>query len=291
MTLLERLSQELKAAMLSKDTERLATLRLLKSAIGYAQIERKTDTLPDAEVFAIIQKEVKKRREAIEQYEKGGRPELASKEKQEILVLESFLPRPLSAEALEQLVRAAIQETGATGKKQMGQVIKAVQAKAAGRAEGKVISELVGNFCPDLCAGDVGETSGEAPRPLAGRDSILKLMLREDLVEEQIDHHAGHGDIHPERPGPARDFLMEIEALFHRPAQRHQHQGNNHDGQHRVRQKNRQIDRPKPFRLLKARDRPDSEVIREITNQKNRGSYERRHHAVAVCDFVAASNQ
>ncbi len=148
MTLLERLSQELKAAMLSKDAERLSTLRLLKSAIGYAQIERKTDTLPDAEVFAIIQKEVKKRREAVEQYEKGGRPELASKEKQEILVLESFLPRPLSAEALEQLVRAAIQETGATGKKQMGQVIKAVQSKAAGRAEGKVISELVGKLLP-----------------------------------------------------------------------------------------------------------------------------------------------
>ena len=146
MTLLERLSQELKAAMLSKDAERLSTLRLLKSAIGYAQIERKTDTLPDAEVIAIIQKEVKKRREAVEQYEKGGRPELASKEKQEILVLESFLPKPLSAEALEQLVRAAIQETGATGKKQMGQVIKAVQSKAAGRAEGRVISELVGKL-------------------------------------------------------------------------------------------------------------------------------------------------
>ena len=148
MPLLERLSQELKAAMLAKDTERLSTLRLLKSAIGYAQIERKTETLPDAEVFAIIQKEVKKRREAVEQFEKGGRPELASKEKQEIPVLESFLPKPLSAEALEQLVRAAIQETGATGKKQMGQVIKAVQAKAAGRAEGKVISELVGKLLP-----------------------------------------------------------------------------------------------------------------------------------------------
>ena len=148
MTLLDRLAQELKTAMIAKDVERLSTLRLLKSAIGYAQIERKTDTLPDAEVIAIIQKEVKKRREAVEQYEKGGRPELASKEKQEILVLESFLPKPLSAEALEQLVRAAIQETGATGKKQMGQVIKAVQAKAAGRAEGKAISELVGKLLP-----------------------------------------------------------------------------------------------------------------------------------------------
>ncbi len=148
MTLLERLSRELKAAMLARDAARLSTLRLLKSAIGYAQIERKIETLSDAETVAIIQKEVKKRREAVEQFERGGRPELAAKEKQEITVLESFLPKPLTTEELEQLVRAAIQETGATGKKQMGQVIKAVQAKAAGRANGKAISELVGKMLP-----------------------------------------------------------------------------------------------------------------------------------------------
>ena len=148
MTLLERLAQELKSALLARDAERLSTLRLLKSAVGYAQIERKTETLPDAEVVAIIHKEVKKRREAVEQYDKGGRPELAAKESREITVLESFLPRPLSAEELEQLVRDAIQETGAVGRKQMGQVIKAVQAKAAGRAEGKVISEQVTKLLP-----------------------------------------------------------------------------------------------------------------------------------------------
>ena len=148
MTLLERLAQELKSALLARDAERLSTLRLLKSAVGYAQIERKTETLPDAEVVAIIHKEVKKRREAVEQYDKGGRPELAAKESREITVLESFLPRPLSAEELEQLVRDAIQETGATNKKQMGQVIKAVQARAAGRAEGKVISEQVTKLLP-----------------------------------------------------------------------------------------------------------------------------------------------
>jgi len=148
MTLLERLSRELKAAMLARDAARLSTLRLLKSAIGYAQIERKIETLSDAETVAIIQKEVKKRREAVEQFERGGRPELAAKEKQEITVLESFLPKPLTTEELEQRVRAAIQETGATGKKQMGQVIKAVQAKAAGRAEGKTISEVVGKMLP-----------------------------------------------------------------------------------------------------------------------------------------------
>lgn len=148
MTLLERLAQELKAAMLARDADRLSTLRLLKSAVGYAQIERKTESLSDPDVIAIIQKEVKKRRDSVEQFEKGGRLDLANKEKQEIVVLESFLPRPLSASELEELVRAAIHETGAATKKQMGQVIKAVQGKAAGRAEGKVISEMVGKLLP-----------------------------------------------------------------------------------------------------------------------------------------------
>jgi len=148
MTLLDRLAQELKAAMIAKDAARLSTLRLLKSAVGYAQIESRTDNLTDADVVALVQKEVKKRRDAAELYEKGGRPELASKEKQEITVLESFLPQPLALDELEQLIRAAIQETGATSKKQMGQVIKAVQAKAAGRAAGKIISELVGKLLP-----------------------------------------------------------------------------------------------------------------------------------------------
>src|SRR5438445_3807356 len=142
------LADQIKAAMLARDADRLSTLRLLKSAVGYAQIERKTESLSDADIVVLIQKEVKKRRDAIEQFEKGGRPELARKEKQEIIVLESFLPKPLSLDELEQLVRAAIQETGATSRKQMGQVIKSVQARAAGRAEGKVISELVGKLLP-----------------------------------------------------------------------------------------------------------------------------------------------
>ena len=148
MSLQDRVSQEIKAAMLAKDADRLGALRLLKSALGYAQIERKTENLPDAEVVAIVQKEVKKRRDSFEQFEKGGRPELALKEKQEIAVLETFLPKALSAEELEGLVRAAIQELGAATKKDMGPVIKAVQAKAAGRADGKTISTLVGKLLP-----------------------------------------------------------------------------------------------------------------------------------------------
>ena len=146
MTLLERLADELKSALLAKEADRLSALRMLKSAIGYAQIERKNEHLPDAEVVSIVQKEVKKRREAADQFEKGGRPELAAKERSEITVLESFLPPALSPEELEQLVRATIQEIGAADKKQMGQVIKAVQAKSAGRADGKTISEAVGKL-------------------------------------------------------------------------------------------------------------------------------------------------
>jgi len=148
MSLQERVSQEIKAAMLAKDADRLSALRMLKSAIGYAQIERKTDSLPDVDIVAIVQKEVKKRRDSVEQFEKGGRAELAVKEKQEITVLEAFLPQPLSPEDLEKLVRDTIQELGATSKKDMGPVIKAVQAKAAGRADGKTVSGLVGKLLP-----------------------------------------------------------------------------------------------------------------------------------------------
>ena len=142
------LAQEIKAAMLAKDADRLSTLRLLKSGVGYAQIERKTESLSDGDFIAVVQKEVKKRRDSIEQFDKGGRPELAEKERKEILVLETFLPKPLSAEELEQLVKATIQELGATSKKDMGPVIKAVQTKAAGRADGKSISGLVGRLLP-----------------------------------------------------------------------------------------------------------------------------------------------
>src|SRR5262245_5779295 len=132
--------------MLAKDADRLATLRLLKSAIGYAQIEKKNENLPDADLIAIIQKEIKKRRDAMEQFQAGGRPELAGKEEAEIRVLEHFLPKQLTAEELEQLVREVMREVGATGKKDMGPVIKAVQSKAAGRADGKSISAAVGRL-------------------------------------------------------------------------------------------------------------------------------------------------
>jgi len=148
MALAEQLQQEIKNAMLAKDADRLNALRMLKSAIGYVQIEKKTDTLSDADFIGVVQREVKKRRDSAEQFTTGGRAELAARENAEIAVLEAFLPRQLSAEELESLVRATIQEVGATDKKQMGPVIKAVQAKVAGRADGKTISALVSKLLP-----------------------------------------------------------------------------------------------------------------------------------------------
>jgi len=148
MPIQDQIQHAIKEAMMAKDADRLSTLRLLKSAIGYVQIERKTDHLPDAEVIAIVQKEVKKRRDAADQFTTGGRPELAAKELSEISVLEAFLPQPLSTDELSALIQATIQELGATTKREMGQVIKAVQAKAAGRAEGKTISSIVGQLLP-----------------------------------------------------------------------------------------------------------------------------------------------
>jgi uncharacterized protein len=144
----ERLSQEIKTAMLAKDAERLSALRMLKSAVGYAQMERQTESLSEADFVSVVQKEVKKRRDASEQFEQGGRPELAAKERREITVLETYLPKALSAAELEELVKATIQELGASSKKEMGPVIKAVQAKAAGRADGKSISTAVGKLLP-----------------------------------------------------------------------------------------------------------------------------------------------
>ena len=148
MTLLEKISAELKASMLARDADRTGALRMLKSAVGYAQIEKKIEPLPEADVLAVIQKEAKRRRDSIEEFEKGGRADLAAKELAELKVLEAFLPTQLSSAELEELVRAAIAETGATSKKEMGVVMKAAQAKAAGRADGKVLSQTVGRLLP-----------------------------------------------------------------------------------------------------------------------------------------------
>ena len=148
MSLQQRVNDELKSSMLARQAVRTGTLRMLKAALGYAQIEKKTETLSDADVMVFIQREAKKRRDSIEEFEKAGRTELAANEKAELEVLIEYLPKALSAEELENLIREVITEVGATSKKDMGAVMKAAQSKVDGRADGKSVSALVSRLLP-----------------------------------------------------------------------------------------------------------------------------------------------
>ncbi|MDD4933964.1 MAG: GatB/YqeY domain-containing protein [Methylacidiphilaceae bacterium] len=143
MSLLLRINEELKESMRKRDAARTSALRMLKSAIQYAELEKgKAGATADPEVMAVIAKEIRKREDSIERYRSGQREDLARQEEAEIGVLREFLPEPLSPEELEALVRRAIRETGATGKAQLGAVIKAALQHAQGRTDGKQIRDV-----------------------------------------------------------------------------------------------------------------------------------------------------
>jgi hypothetical protein len=141
--LTDKIAADMKDAMRAKDAPRLSTLRMLKSAIEYYKIEKKQEQLTDADVTGVIKKQIKQRQDSIEGFEKGGRADLVDKEKAELVVLKSYLPEELSPAQLEEIVSAAITELGATTKADMGKVMKAVQAKAAGRADNRLVSQIV----------------------------------------------------------------------------------------------------------------------------------------------------
>ena len=145
MNLSERVDLELKAAMREKNATKLGVLRMLKAALTNATIEKAgaDSTLTDAEAIQVIRKQVKQRQDSIESFEKGGRPELAAKEKEELSILQSYLPQPMSADEISKIVRETIAEVGASSKVQMGVVMKALQGKVAGRADGKSLSAEV----------------------------------------------------------------------------------------------------------------------------------------------------
>src|SRR5947207_11575127 len=129
MTLPERIDADLKDAMRAREAGKLSVLRGLKSALKYAAIEKADAALDDAAAVQVIRKQVKQRQDSIESFEKGGRPELAAKEKEELSILNSYLPQAMSAEEVSKIVRQTIGELGATSKAQMGVVMKAAQAK------------------------------------------------------------------------------------------------------------------------------------------------------------------
>jgi uncharacterized protein YqeY len=141
----QQITEDMKTAMREKNTLALGTIRMLKSAIKNAAIEKggASGELDDAEVITVIRREVKKRQDAIELYKAGGREELAEQEAAEMAVLNGYLPEPLSAEDLAKIIDTAIAEVGATSRKEMGQVMKLVQERTDGRADGKTLSQAV----------------------------------------------------------------------------------------------------------------------------------------------------
>ncbi len=142
MALKERLDQDLKSAMREKAQLKLDTIRMLKSAIKYREIEL-MKPLDDAGVLQVVASEIKRRRDSVEQYRAGNRTDLADKEEAEIALLQVYLPAQLSADELRAKVDEAVAKVGAQGPKDMGAVMKALLPEVQGRAEGKAVSDLV----------------------------------------------------------------------------------------------------------------------------------------------------
>ncbi len=142
MDLKTTLQNDMKAAMKAQDSLKLGALRMLISEIKKREIDKKTP-LEEAEIHKTISTLIKQRNDSVEAFTKGNRPELAEKETAEIKVLQAYLPQQLSPAEVEAIVVAAIAETGATKPEEMGKVMKAALAKAGGRADGKILNELV----------------------------------------------------------------------------------------------------------------------------------------------------
>ena len=142
MSFQARIDQDIKAAMIARETLKLGVLRMLKAALMNLAIEKHGAgaALDDADALATVRKEIKKRQDSIEGFEKGGRPEMAQNEREEIEILSVYLPQALSPDEVATIVRDAISEAGATSRQQMGAVMKIVGAKSAGRVDGRTLS-------------------------------------------------------------------------------------------------------------------------------------------------------
>ena len=144
-SLTSQIQEDLKAAMKARDSGRLAVIRALKTALTNAAIEKGGlgTELDDAEAMAVVRKQVKQRQDSATQFKDAGRDELAAREEAEIAILEAYLPAALSAEEIAKLVDDAVAETDASTKADMGKVMKLVQERAAGRADGRTLSQEV----------------------------------------------------------------------------------------------------------------------------------------------------
>ena len=142
MTLKDRITEDMKTAMRAKDADRLGTIRMLLAAMKQKEVDERVE-LDDATVVSIVDKLIKQRKDAATQYEAGGRPDLADKEKSEITVLEVYLPQRLGPEEIAAAVKAIVIELGASGPGDMGKVMAAVKQRLAGQADMGQVSAAV----------------------------------------------------------------------------------------------------------------------------------------------------
>jgi uncharacterized protein YqeY len=145
MNLSERLNEDMKQAMKSKDKFKLSTIRMVRSTIKNLEIELKRD-LDDNELLDILSREIKQRKDALQEFEKAGRDELAESNRAEIEILSQYLPAQLTEEEIKVIVQQTIQETGASSKADMGKVMAALMPKVKGRADGKLVNQTVQQF-------------------------------------------------------------------------------------------------------------------------------------------------
>ncbi len=144
LSLKDRLTSELKDSMKSRDSLKVSVIRMLRSSIKNKEIERgKGQSLTDQEVMEVISTAIKQRQEAIDLYIQGGRKDLEEKEKNEVNILKTYLPTPLTEGELEHIIRETVEETGAGSNRDFGKVMKATMPKVVGRAEGALVSRLV----------------------------------------------------------------------------------------------------------------------------------------------------
>ena len=143
MGLREKILDDIKAAMRSKEAERLGTIRFLQAAIKNREIELRPNGITEQDVLGVIKKMAKQRKDSIAEFEKAGRTDLVDKEKFELTVLEEYLPQQMSEDQVRTIVDEVVAAQGATTQKQMGGVIKEVMNRTAGQADGKMISDLV----------------------------------------------------------------------------------------------------------------------------------------------------
>ncbi len=148
MTLEEKIEADLKEALKSRDAIRVSTLRMLKAGMQNSAIEKRVEKLEDKDVMSVISKQVKQHHDSIDGFTKGARQDLVDKEKAELAILESYMPKQLSSDELKAFIKSVIEKVGAKSRADMGKVMKAVMEEVKGQADGKLVNQLVSEELP-----------------------------------------------------------------------------------------------------------------------------------------------